>query len=388
MDEHKSSNLTDRSAYPRRRILLVAVGLIVIILIAIGSWLLGRSRLSATQAQTFNPDIRSEQPLRAAIQQFEAAIKLEPANVEAYRYLSLAYRMAGQFDAAVGVWERAAEANPGQTWPLVELGKLYESVGLHTKARSTYIKASDTNPQDDAANRALVHATQGVAATQAIQAFMAERVADQTTENARLVLVNAPQANGWTFLGFHGDEKALADGAEGTIWTFWQAPTVDVKPSIEPNTWFAVAPGIWGRPDAVRNLLSGGDFESSIIDNQPRAFPNDVYNASPLTRQVRRIEKDGAQTTVAALINDPVNRNTSFTSSGIPIKPNVAYLLSGDAYSAQGAPRIGWRWVGELPEDFTANDGYADVVNMRGGWQQYVGLAVPRLAQRRSRPGC
>ncbi|MBK8047800.1 MAG: hypothetical protein IPK16_12120 [Anaerolineales bacterium] len=190
-------------------------------------------------------------------------------------------------------------------------------------------------------------------------------------------LLNQTLPNGWTFLGYFADERALADGATGEVWTFWQAPTLETKPEIDLEKWTPVSPGVWGRVDDLRTLIAGGNFEQNIVNGRPGAFPNDVYRAQAATRQLRRIDRDGATNTVASLTNDAINRNTSFATDRIGVQPDMAYLLSAEVYNLQGNPRIGWRWNGIFPDRFTSPEGTATPLAAKDGWQQFAGLAAP-----------
>jgi tetratricopeptide (TPR) repeat protein len=308
-----------------------------------------------------------------ALAQFERAIALAPSQVDGYRALSALYQDAGQLEDAIAVWEGAAAANPGQTWPLLELGKLYEGAGLAIQARATYYQAAAANPQDLAANRQLAQAAVHVAGEQAIREFLAQREPAVMAADANLTIVNQPMPNGWTFLGYH-----MTPGAGQTkLRHFWQAPALDVAPTQETQPWEQVAPGIWAGFIETSSLITDGDFEGEAAVTGPQGFPNDLYLASPATRQLRRVVRDQASTTVGALANDIENRNTSFVSNWHSIDPAKAYLVMADVYNVAGNPAVGWRWDGAIADTYKPLDRYGRELGVRDGWRQYAGLAAP-----------
>lgn len=63
--------------------------------------------------------------MSAAISEFERAIDLEPGNPEGYEWLSKAYLMADDPEAALAVYRQAIKHNPNQAWPYLELARFY-----------------------------------------------------------------------------------------------------------------------------------------------------------------------------------------------------------------------------------------------------------------------
>jgi tetratricopeptide (TPR) repeat protein len=356
----------------RRQILIGAVVLLAVVLplLAAIAYQWQANSIGTTMASPL---------LTAAIADLERAIALEPQNVEGYRLLSRAYRMANDFDAAAAVWAQAHRANPNQSWPLVELGKLYEQQGLMLKARDAYYQASALNPQDTNANQQLVRSTGVVAAQQAITEYLANQtiIGQAPSESDDFVLLNQKLDNGWTFLGYIANEEALLTGDVTDIWSFWQGPTPNSQPTNSPEQWQSVSPGIWSNYTNVKNLLDGGTFEEALSGNSPTGFPSDLYSASPGTRQLRRIQQGERTTTVGALINDAENRNTSYASTWKSIDSDSAYIISADVYNDGGNPYVGWRWSGLLPTAYQSVEQYAAPVEISDAWQQYVGLADP-----------
>jgi hypothetical protein len=225
----------------------------------------------------------------------------------------------------------------------------------------------------------LVQAAAHVAGRQAIQEFLTVRglAATPTTPAADLVMINQPLPNGWTFLGYYTAPAAEASPASAGVWHFWQAPTTADAPTLPAEKWEPVAPGIWAGLDQVRMLTTNGDFEGEVTDRGPAGFPDDLYGAAVATRQLRRVERGGATTTVGALVNDVENRDTSFVSQWRTIDPQKAYLVGADVYNVNGNPAVGWRWSGAIADEYAPLDRYAGPLSMQEGWQQFGGLAVP-----------
>jgi tetratricopeptide (TPR) repeat protein len=316
---------------------------------------------------------------QAQFADLQRLIALEPNRAESYSTLAAAYQLLGQFEEAEAVWMQASAANPNQAWPLVELGRLYEGNGLRAKARATFARAATLEPDDPAANQALLRSTAAAATIQAVEDFRAQQVAAEAEQipDGEFVLLNQALPNGWNYLGYITDDKPIAAGIERPIWSFWRAPTLDTKPSLAPETWIAAGPGLWANSQVVRNELQDGGFENPLPGNPAVDFPNDIYSAAPHTRQLRSIERDGLLTTAAALINDVQNRYTSLAGLWQPIDANNAYLVSAQVYNDGGNPQLGWRWGGALPAQFQGHEYYAAPSAGDDTWRRYAGLAGP-----------
>jgi protein O-GlcNAc transferase len=48
-----------------------------------------------------------------AIDAYRRVIELDPADIEAYNNLGVAYAMQGELDKAVGLWQKVLEMDPG-----------------------------------------------------------------------------------------------------------------------------------------------------------------------------------------------------------------------------------------------------------------------------------
>jgi tetratricopeptide (TPR) repeat protein len=90
--------------------------------------------------------------VEGAITEFRKAAQLKPNNAEAYRYLSLAYRLDGRLEDAIATYQKAAEVNPEAGWPRVGLGKLYLEVGRVQEAIAEFKQAIRLRPYDDEAH--------------------------------------------------------------------------------------------------------------------------------------------------------------------------------------------------------------------------------------------
>ncbi|MBK8047799.1 MAG: hypothetical protein IPK16_12115 [Anaerolineales bacterium] len=153
----------------------ILLGVLLLVLLIAAGVLLYRNLRPVRTPSEISPQPQPAAFLTASISEFEQAVARDPQNAAAYENLSFAYTLAGRFDDAIAIWQQAAQANPGQAWPMANLGRLYESVGLSLKARDAYVNAANEDPQDNEANRALARIAQGVAGNQAIQQFITDR---------------------------------------------------------------------------------------------------------------------------------------------------------------------------------------------------------------------
>jgi hypothetical protein len=315
----------------------------------------------------------------AELAPYLAAIEREPHVIDGYRNLSRLHAAAGRFEEAIAVWERAAQANPGQTWPLLELGAAYADAGRLLQAREAVYRAASLNPQDTAANQALARLADEVANQQAVKNFLTARLpGDDPEQLARgLHFIRQPAGNGWTFLGYYGDAGAAAHGQRTPLWTFWQSPLADMEPTIAVDNWENVAPGVWGRQVTAVNLVGNGDFEGGIARGGPEGFPTDFFAADLVTRQLRRVLRGDDFTTAALLANDARNRNTSFVSSQLAFAADNVLLTSVDVKNEGGNPSLSWSWPGaRRPAGWTQPPAVTES-GTPNDWQTYAGLAVP-----------
>jgi Tfp pilus assembly protein PilF len=95
---------------------------------------------------------------RHAIQLYDEAIALNPANAEAYYKRGNAQRNAGQMDAAVDSYSQAIKIRPGYAHAYCNRGVVQQSLGLTAAALISYDRAIALDPADAMAhyNRALL----------------------------------------------------------------------------------------------------------------------------------------------------------------------------------------------------------------------------------------
>lgn len=319
--------------------------------------------------------------LQAAINEFQRAIKLEPRNPVGYQYLSQAYQFADLPDAVVGVWEQAARANRRESWPHLELGAYYELEKRYREASAAYGKALTVAPADEQALMAVVRLTKFVAAQTIAQNHLLERVlaaeADEITGAAQFVPATSSLANGWTLIGYYGDERRLLAGSPTPFWLFWLAPQAGAVAGLAEAGWQALEGGVWLHIEqAAANLLPNSGFEAGWQESGPAGFPLDVYNIKPEARQLRVLSRGGVSTTVGVLENDIVNQLSSLMTDPLPINAQQAYLLTGWFRSWQARAYASVQWVGDIPAPYAAgNDMVAADTLAR--WHRVTGVAEP-----------
>jgi tetratricopeptide (TPR) repeat protein len=95
---------------------------------------------------------------RHAIQLYDEAIALYPANAEAYYKRGNAQRNAGQMEAAVDSYNQAIELSPGHAHAYCNRGVVQQSLGLTAAAQASYDRAIALDPADAIShfNRALL----------------------------------------------------------------------------------------------------------------------------------------------------------------------------------------------------------------------------------------
>jgi len=388
---------------PDRRLIILLILLVVLIAAAVAAAVLLLRQPTAGQPAAAPAELAAAD-LAAAAAPYTAAIERSPNVADGYRGLSLLYLEAGRQADATAVWERAAKANPGQTWPLLGLGGVQAAAGDLLAARDTYYRAAALDPQDSAAAAALASLADDFAKQQAIKDFLAAQMPDAAPELlARdLAVLRQPLANGWTFLGYYGDLLTLAAGRSASLWTFWQAPTTDAMPAgaeagaaTGPTAgdvaagnpvagsagadaaWRQVAPGIWGQRATATNLVQNGSFEGQITQTGPDGFSDELFAADAVTRQVRRLPRGNQFTTAAVLANDADNPNSSLVSAAQPLPPGSVLLVAADVHSEGGSASLAWAWPGapalqNWPVQGSTQAGRADAE-----WQTLRAVAVP-----------
>jgi Flp pilus assembly protein TadD len=71
---------------------------------------------------------------------FKKAIELDPALASAYNGLGVSYRLAGQIDNAITVWEKILELSPDYDLPIYNLGVAYLAKGDKAQALKYFEK--------------------------------------------------------------------------------------------------------------------------------------------------------------------------------------------------------------------------------------------------------
>ncbi len=96
---------------------------------------------------------------REAIEQYEAALRIEPADWRTWHALGILHRRSGDAEGAERSFRRAAELAPGQTDSLVALGELLVTRGRKAEAVPLFESALRISPANEAARRGLQQAS-------------------------------------------------------------------------------------------------------------------------------------------------------------------------------------------------------------------------------------
>lgn len=83
---------------------------------------------------------------KEAVEQYEAAMKLDPHNYLAPYNLGIVYETEGKISKAIGSYKKSVDRNRGFPPGLFRLGRLYEKTGHDQKAIETYAKAMRIDP--------------------------------------------------------------------------------------------------------------------------------------------------------------------------------------------------------------------------------------------------
>jgi tetratricopeptide (TPR) repeat protein len=111
--------------------------------------------LQLISAGTDTPEIRSNCGVmlhlagknREAMEQFQAALRGNPALAGANLFAGLSEFELGAFDAALPYLEKARELDPARPAPLLALGKVYVAKRDYSQANDFYTKATSLDPQ-------------------------------------------------------------------------------------------------------------------------------------------------------------------------------------------------------------------------------------------------
>lgn len=102
----------------------------------------------------------SEGNVAGAIEEFKAAIELNPYYADAYHNLANTYHKIGSLDEAVQFYQKAAEFNPGLVESRINLGVIYINQGKFDLAIGELQKAQELRPGDQQIEYALSFAMQ------------------------------------------------------------------------------------------------------------------------------------------------------------------------------------------------------------------------------------
>lgn len=305
-----------------------------------------------------------EQALQAAIAEFETALRLDPTVHEAYAGLSQAYKLRGMSNKEVEVWQQAAQANPNQTWPYLELAKFYREQDQETLARTAFRRALAVDP---------------IGILQ--QAEADDRVAQtfawpELLEPGATFSVKKRLQNGWTLLGYRTDEAKLARGEPATLVLFWRVPP-DQSPDKSASDWRQLGGQVWIQVlTEIRSLVENGSFTMVASDGSIPGFPAEIYKADPAVRYIETMRRGDLSTRVGVLANNPQNRRSSMVSRYFPVRSDTIYLQAGWIQTEGGLAYLGYQWQGQLPQEERSYSYTAKKVQSQT-WRHYTGLAEP-----------
>ena len=83
-----------------------------------------------------------------AIAHYQRALKLDPVDVDAYRYLGNLYRITGEYEKALAPYRKIIELEPERPGNYQRLGHTLSIIGDHEGAIEQFQKAVEINPTD------------------------------------------------------------------------------------------------------------------------------------------------------------------------------------------------------------------------------------------------
>jgi len=90
-----------------------------------------------------------------AIEELEAATRLDHNNYKAFNYLGAAYAAKGRFNTAIGAFKRAEEIAPAVASVHYNIAQAYEATGITNEAEYEYERAIEIDPNYTKAREAL-----------------------------------------------------------------------------------------------------------------------------------------------------------------------------------------------------------------------------------------
>ena len=90
-----------------------------------------------------------------AIEELEAATRLDHGNHKAFNYLGAAYAAKDRFNAAIGAFKAAEQTAPGVASTHYNIAQAYEATGILNEAEYEYERAIEIDPSYTRATEAL-----------------------------------------------------------------------------------------------------------------------------------------------------------------------------------------------------------------------------------------
>ncbi len=321
----------------------------------------------------------------ATIETFlRAMIQILPSDEDLYFYLAEMYRYRGDFEGAKENYNVTLKLNPDYSSACLKSGLLAETMSIKADAplRQQYLKESlgwyqqyhTLKPADPLGLKKQLGVLSSLGSNQAV--LLHQQLIEQISQSEPQTVVNQTLESGWVFMGYSGDQTALAQGKPTALWLFWQSPPGKIA-GQESDGWYSLGGNRWVQSiDEAQNLLINGDFESGLTNGSPTGFPVDIYQAPPETRRLEVRDQSGAKNTVALLDNTEVATRTSLASPVVAVDDQALYLQAGWVGSSDGNAFLGRRWFGEtLPKTPLYNFVASEV--RRSQWNWYAGVATP-----------
>ena len=81
-----------------------------------------------------------------AIEELEAATRLDHTDYKAFTYLGAAYAAKNRYNAAIGAFKTAEQVNPGVASIHYNIAQAYEASGITNEAEFEYERAVEIDP--------------------------------------------------------------------------------------------------------------------------------------------------------------------------------------------------------------------------------------------------
>lgn len=284
-----SVSLPEEQGQPGRYLTLAAYSGAVLVVVIVG-WVIAYFNGYITwPLQEPSPPPLADDPqamLEAAINEFQRAIELEPGNPEGYRWLSKAYQLAGQPEAALEVYQQAVRNNPGQAWPLIDQGTVLLDAGQQNEG---IIKLAEASSIDSTVNtqigfiflkyqltdKAQEYFEQALSVdSQDMYAYIGLSQVHRQLRNLEQAEIYARQALG---IGQNGSANEAADAHYELGWVYQEQGKTD-----EALTQFLSA--LEKAPQNARFYATVGDFYRITLNEPGKAirYYRQAINLEPL----------------------------------------------------------------------------------------------------------